>query len=149
MLRKIVLGLAITCVGVAGLAFGLYTWNATPVVPALSTEAVSSGRPFVVKLHAQWCPVCMGTKGVWSEIEQAYADRANLVVWDFTNEATTAATQAEAARLGLEKVFEEYWGATGLIVVVDGRTRQVTGEVGGVEDFATYRVAIDEALTRP
>ena len=149
MIKKLLFGLAITCVLVVGLVFGLYVWNATPVVPALALDAASSGRPFVVKLHAQWCPVCMATKGVWSEIEQAYAGRTNLVVWDFTNDATTAATLTEARRLGLEDVFNEYWGATGLIVVVDGRTKQVTGEVGGVSDFDEYRSAIEEALTRP
>src|SRR5687767_4663720 len=79
----------------------LYSLNTTPVVPQLATsEAVATGSPWVVKLHAQWCPVCMLTKSMWSEIEQTYAGRVRLAVFDFTDETTTAASRAEAERLG-------------------------------------------------
>ena len=125
----------------------LYIRNAPPVVPALSAvEATSTAKPYVVKLHAQWCPVCMVTKGVWSEIEKTYAGRVNLVVLDFTNEARASASQAEAARLGLTKFFDEYGGATGTIVVMDSKTKDVTASIKGSRDFAEYRAAIDAAL---
>jgi thiol-disulfide isomerase/thioredoxin len=127
--------------------FVLYVRNATPVVPPLSAvDVTATAKPYVVKLHAQWCPVCMVTKGVWSEIEKTYAGRVNLVVLDFTTEARAAASQAEATRLGLTKFFDEYGGATGTIVVLDGRTRDVTASINGSRDFATYRSAIDAAL---
>jgi hypothetical protein len=70
----------------------------------------------------------------------------NLVVLDFTTDANTEASRAEATRLGLETFFEEYAGATGTIVVLDGRTREVTASINGSRDFATYRAAIDAAL---
>ena len=127
--------------------FILYMRNAAPVVPALSAvEAANTAKPYVVKLHAQWCAVCMVTKGVWSEIEQTYAGRVNLVVLDFTTEANEAASKAEATRLGLTKFFDEYGGATGTIVVLDGRTKDVTASIDGSRDFAEYRAAIDAAL---
>jgi hypothetical protein len=88
----------------------------------------------------------MVTKGVWSQIEAAYAMRANLVVFDFTNQATTDASRAEAGRLGLEKVFDENAGWTGTILVLDGRTKDVTASIHGSRDFAEYRAAIDAAL---
>src|SRR5262245_41304125 len=81
----------------------LYVTNATPVVPAISDrEAAAPAKPYVIKLHAQWCVVCRATKGVWSQLESEYSTRANLVVFDFTNDDTTAASQAEAHRLGLD-----------------------------------------------
>jgi hypothetical protein len=88
------------------------------------------------------------TKGVWSQIEETYSGRANLVVLDFTTDADTAASRAEAARLGLGTFFDEYAGATGTVVVLDGRTREVTASIGGSRDFAEYRAAIDAALDR-
>ena len=125
----------------------LYVRNAAPAVPALSAaEAANTAKPYVVKLHAQWCPVCMMTKAVWSQIEATYATRVNLVVLDFTNQANTDASRAEAKRLGLEAFFDEYAGATGTIVVLDGRTRNVTASINGSRDFAEYRAAIDATL---
>jgi hypothetical protein len=88
----------------------------------------------------------MVTTGVWSEIEKSYGSRVNLVVLDFTNDANTEKSRTEAARLGLTKMFDEYAGATGMIVVVDGRTREVTSAIKGSRDFAEYRAAIDAAL---
>lgn len=126
-----------------------YLRNAAPVVPRLSAEeAARSGRPYVVKLHARWCAVCMVTKDEWARIQETYAGRVNLVVLDFTNEANTAASRAEAVRLGLERFFDEFSGATGAIVVLDGDTREVAAVLDGNRDFAEYQMAIDAALAK-
>jgi hypothetical protein len=102
----------------------LYVMNPAPTVPAISADqAASSGKPYVVKIHAQWCAVCMVTKGVWSQIEDTYSSRVNLLVLDVTNQAMTDASRTEAKRLGLEQFFDEYAGGTGTIVVLDGRYR--------------------------
>jgi len=125
----------------------MYVRNVAPSVPAVSpAEAAQTGKPYVVKLHAQWCAVCMITKDVWTQIEKTYAQRVNLVVLDFTTDADAEASRVEAARLGLTKFFDEYGGATGTIVVLDGRTREVTASINGSRDFADYRPAIDAAL---
>jgi hypothetical protein len=127
----------------------MYLQNATPALPAISSvESANPTKPYVVKLHAQWCPVCMVTKGVWFQIEASYSTRANLVVFDFTNQATTDSSRVEAGRLGLGKVFDEIAGETGTILVVDGRTKDVTASIHGGRDFAEYRAAIDAALVR-
>jgi len=126
----------------------LYTRNSTPIVPTIAAaDAAAAGSPWVVKLHAQWCPVCMLTKGMWSEIEAHYSGRVRLAVFDFTNETTTAATRAEAQRLGLSTVLEEAGFATGPILVLDGRTREVVAWINGSRNFTDYRAAIDAALT--
>jgi thiol-disulfide isomerase/thioredoxin len=129
------------------IGFVTYFRNTAPIVPAISAEeAARTGKPYVVKLHAQWCSVCMVTQNVWPQIAEAYTGRVNLVVFDFTDEAKTEASRAEAKRLGLEKFFDEYVGVSGPIVVLDGRTKEVTAEVSGSRDFAEYRAAIDQAL---
>ena len=147
MIKKTLL--VVTLLGVVLVAFGLimYVTNMAPTVPAISAaEAANPDKPYVVKLHAQWCPICMVTKGVWSQIEETYSTRANLVVLDFTNQANTDASRAEAKRLGLETVLDEYFGATGTIVVLDGRTKEVTASITGSRDFVEYRAAIDATL---
>jgi len=137
----------VAVVALIGAGAFLYARNATPAVPAIGTaEAQAPGAPWVVKLHAQWCPVCMLTKGMWSEIERAYAGRVRLAVFDFTDEETTAASRREAERLGLGTVFEEAGFATGPILVLDGRTKEIVAWINGSRDFAEYRAAIDSAL---
>jgi hypothetical protein len=142
--------LTVTLVLVAALgATGaiLYARNATPVVPTIPTaQATAAGAPWVVKMHAQWCPVCMLTKGMWSEIETRYAGRVRLAVFDFTDETTTAATRAEAQRLGLTGVLEEAGFATGTILVLDGRTKEIAAWISGSREFDEYREAIDAAI---
>ena len=149
MIKKLLLALASLVVVVIAVGGVLYLRNTTPIVPAISSaDAANPSKPYVVKLHAQWCPICMLTKGVWSQIETTYAGQANFVVFDFTNDATTSASKAEAARLGLGKFFDENVGATGSISVLDGRTGREMASVQGVHGFDEYRAAIDEGLRK-
>jgi thiol-disulfide isomerase/thioredoxin len=142
----IVFGLALI-IALGTIAFSLYLTNVTPKVPALSAaEAAATDRPWVVKLHAQWCPVCMLTKGVWASIEQTYTGRVRLVVFDFTDQETTAASRAEAARLGLTEFFAESGLATGPIVVLDSSTKEILAWINGSREFSEYSAAIDAAL---
>lgn len=146
MLRKtIVVTLAVLAM-LLGAGSVLYARNDAPVVPALAAaEASTPGAPWVIKLHAQWCPVCMLTKGMWSQVEQQYAGRVRLAAFDFTDEATTAATRLEAERLGLAAALEEVGFATGPVVVLDGRTKAVVAWLDS-RDFADYRAVIDSAI---
>jgi thiol-disulfide isomerase/thioredoxin len=149
VIRKTILTVASLAVAVMGAGGILYVRNTAPVVPAISSsDAANPSRPYVVKLHAQWCPICMLTKGVWSQVETTYAGRANFVVFDFTDDATTSASKAEATRLGLVKFFDENVGATGSISVLDGRSGREMESIQGVHGFDAYRAAIDEGLRK-
>lgn len=124
-------------------AAALYVTNPAPQVPA---PELASPKPFVIKVHAQWCPVCMFTKGIWSEIASNYAGKVNLVVFDVTDEKRTEESRAAAGRLGLGDFFDEYGNWTGTVFVVDARTKQLQGQLHGDSDFEHYRAAIDQAL---
>jgi hypothetical protein len=133
---------------VAGLVAGAVAWllvtNPAPVVP--DSGDVPPAAPVVVKLHARWCAICMATKGAWTEVQQAYAGRVRFVVFDFTSDTTTEVSRGQAARLGLEAVFNEYVGETGTVLVLDGTTRDVRHSLHGHRDSAQYRAAIDAVL---
>jgi thiol-disulfide isomerase/thioredoxin len=153
MLRKILIrGLLAMSIGVLTLAAGvalLYVTNTNPPLAAISAAEIEAPtRPYVIRMHAQWCHFCRGTKGAWEEVVEAYGDRANLLVLDFTNEDTWSASEAEARRLKLDGVLQDWYGASGIVLVVDGRTKELVGEVGGFADAAAYGAAIDAALAR-
>jgi hypothetical protein len=144
--RVLIIGVAVIA-ALVGVGAFLYARNVTPTVPPIATaDATAAGAPWVLKLHAQWCPICMLTKGMWSEVEQTYGGRVRLAVFDFTDEATTAATRVEAERLGLAAVFEEARFTTGSILVVDGQTKEILNWINGSREFADYQAAIDAAL---
>ena len=125
----------------------VYATNTAPLVAAVSAlEASNPTKPYVVKVHAKWCPVCMMTKGVWANVQESYAGRVNLVVFDVTNEETTQASRAEAKRLGLAAFFDDYSGSTGTVYVLDGPSKAVKSQLAGDRELAHYRTAIDEAL---
>lgn len=146
MINKALLAAAFLSVALVAVASVMYVRNAPPAVPAITAvEAADTSRPYVVKLHAQWCPICMMTKNVWSQIEVAYAGRVNFVVFDFTDEVTTDRSRAEAKRLGLEKFFDNV-GGTGTIAVLDGRTREESASIHGIRGFDVYRAAIEASL---
>lgn len=144
--RAVVVVLSAAALLVAGVAV-LIAWNAAPAVPTISdVEARATTTPYVVKLHARWCPICMATKDEWAALQEAYAGKVRLVVFDFTTNATTDATREEARRLGLENAFTEYAGETGTVLVIDGASKAVLHALHGHRDIAEYRSAIDAAL---
>jgi hypothetical protein len=136
---------AIAGVAVAGAA--LIVTNPAPDVPVLSrAELAGPPRPFVIKLHARWCPVCMVTRDAWSTLRETYDGRVRFVVFDFTTAATTDASRAEAGRLGLDAVFEQYSGETGTVLVLEGGSKAVKHALHGTRDDAVYRAAVDGVL---
>ena len=148
MFKRVAVITIAVCLAVAGGGYVVYLGNVAPVTPSISAaEALNPTKPFVVKVHAQWCPVCMITTSVWSQIQEEYAARVNLLVLDFTDDQTTEASRVAAERVGLGRVFEET-GATGVVLIIDGRTREVTASIAGSRNFADYRVAIEAALAR-
>jgi thiol-disulfide isomerase/thioredoxin len=143
VLRRVFLVAAALTATLAATVAVLYAFNTAPAVPAASSDP---DLPLVVKLHAQWCPYCLLQTNKWSRIERAYAGRVRFVVLDFTNERATERSRREAQRLNLGSFFDVYAGATGLIVVLDGRTREVLAEVGGNATLEEFRAAIETAL---
>src|SRR4051794_27151712 len=132
MIKKMLLSATCLIALLAATGSVMYVRNSTPGVPVIPVaEIANPTRPYVIKVHAKWCPVCMMTKSIWSQIDSMYSGRVNLVVLDLTNEGTIEKSRIEAKRLGLEKFFEEGTGATGVIAVLDGRTKEVRASIQG------------------
>jgi thiol-disulfide isomerase/thioredoxin len=147
-MRKVaVISIAI-CLTLVAAGYVMYHANGAPIAPPISAaEASNASKPFVVKLHARWCAVCMFTTSAWAQIQNEYSGRVNFLILDFTDDQTTDASRIAAERVGLGRLFEET-GATGVVLVVDAHTKEVTASIAGSRDFAEYRAAIDAALSR-
>jgi hypothetical protein len=123
----------------------LIVTNPPPEV-SVSADLGEPPLPYVVKLHARWCPICMATKGAWASVQSAYAGRVKFAVFDFTSAGTTEASRDQARRLGLEAVFDEYEGETGTVLVLDRTSGEVRQALHGLRNQGEYRAAIDAAL---
>jgi hypothetical protein len=122
--------------------------NSAPKVRSI-TVADASTRPLVIKVHARWCPVCMATKGAWSKLQKSYEDRANFLVFDLTTSGTKAESEAEARRLGVDSVFESHSSEPGVVLVMDGASKQVRDTLPGMCSFEQYSASLEQVLAGP
>ena len=147
LLRRILGASSAVVLVVTATAAVLFVSNAPPeTAPISREEIVDIGKPYIVKLHAQWCPVCMLTKDEWAQIEAAYADRAKFLVFDSTTQASITNSRLRAEGFGLDAIWDDYVGASGLILVIDGGSHEIIAQIGGVQSFAEYQRAIDAVL---
>lgn len=109
------------------------------------SEASDASRPFVVKVHADWCGTCRALNATWDELERELGDGARLVILDVTDAASLAKAQAEARRLGIEGFFAAYKSKTGTIAVLRGDDRATVEVMKGVTDADRYAAAVSEA----
>jgi thiol-disulfide isomerase/thioredoxin len=114
-----------------------------------SDEAVSAdadaSRPFLVKIHADWCGTCTRMNPTFEVLEKKVGSESRIVVLDVTDKATTAAARAEAERLGVTGFFDEYKSRTGTVGVLRGDSREVVQVIKGATDPARYVTALEQA----
>jgi thiol-disulfide isomerase/thioredoxin len=123
-------------------------------LPLLATAAqagetiaddADASRPFVVKVHADWCGTCTALNPTWDELQSHVGGGARLVILDVTDRDAFTKSQAEAERLGLGDFFAEYKARTGTIAVLRGDNREKVEVMKGVRDVARYEAAIAQA----
>ncbi len=125
-----------------------HTWALTCVLivgalAAMGAEpAADAAKPWVVKIHADWCPTCVRLMPTWERIE---AERARLVVFDVTDERTSLAAARQAEKLGLTEFFGAFGKRTGTIAVLDPDSARPVKVLKGETDLRAYEQAITAA----
>ena len=114
---------------------------------SVSAEKDTS-RPFVVKVHADWCGTCRMLEPTLSALSEKMGPSARVVVLDVTDRETYAAAVVEAKRLGIDSFFDEYKSRTGTVGVLDGSTRETVAVLSGELDVSVYERVLAEARGR-
>ncbi len=133
----------LTLVLVASLAL----WAAA-VAASAETEVpadADASRPFVVKVHADWCGTCTKLNPTWEGIQAKIGDNARFVVFDLTDKEAVQRSRAEAERLGLTPFLTRHKRSTGTIAVLDGASREPVIVLRGDTDVAKYEEAVARA----
>ena len=101
-------------------------------------------RPIVAVIRADWCPYCKKVEPVISALMPDYSEKMHFVVFDVTNETTTAEAMKQAAELGLSDFFKDFKGKTSAVAVL--KDKKVVYKTSNNGKRADYEKAFDQAL---
>jgi thiol-disulfide isomerase/thioredoxin len=138
--RRLAYGLAVL------VAFGVATGAAGD--PHQVSAADDASKPFVVKIHADWCGTCQKLNATLEDLRQRTGDDARIVVLDVTDRESLARATAEADRLRIRTFFDAYKSKTGTVGILDGVTREPVSILKGETDVAKYEAALATAQGR-
>lgn len=101
-------------------------------------------RPIVAIFRADWCPYCKKLEPTMMDLMKAYGEKLNFVVFDITNEITTAESKTIAKEKGLEDFFNENKGKSAFVVIFKEGKRVFAAKYDTKRE--TYVKAFDEVL---
>ena len=130
----------------AGIFFGFLALAILITLPALA-KAPKNKRPIVAIVRAEWCSACQKLEPTMMKLKDQYGDRIDFVVFDVTNDETTARAAAEARRLGLGKFFEANKQKTSSVVVLSP-SRKIVFQTMQNFDREAYVKAFNDALSK-
>jgi len=110
---------------------------------------IESTQLLVVKFHADWCGSCVKLSPSLESLQANFAGQpVDFVRLDLTSDATRAAAQAQVARLGLEKIFEDYGNKTGFALIIDAASGQVLGEIRASQELDAMQALVTQSLDK-
>lgn len=104
------------------------------------------GKPVVVDVYASWCPGCKNIASTLATLRDEYRGKANFVVLDVTDRATTAQAEEQARKLGLGKFFEANKASTSTVAIIDPATGNVLAQYQNNADKSSYTAILDRAI---
>jgi thiol-disulfide isomerase/thioredoxin len=118
---------------------------ASPALAADEPDTCEANKPFVVRIHADWCGSCKATEATWTRVQADLGELATMVELDVSDRVAYSEALAEAERLGIDAFFQKYRSRTGTVAVLDCETREPVAVMSGERDFDKYREAIEKA----
>jgi thiol-disulfide isomerase/thioredoxin len=110
---------------------------------------IESPKIIAVELYADWCAACKELMPKMAEIKKTYQNKQILVVrFDMTDEATKAQAGFMASYSGLAEVYKKGGGKTGLVALVNPKTKEIYGVITIKKTADEISKMIDDAIAK-
>ena len=120
---------------------------ATTALPAAAAAPEAPGL-IAVKFHADWCGSCKQMGTAFEDLRNKFDGKPVLfVVLDRTTVTPTPQSALHASALGIAEVYEANPG-TGFILLLDGKTREVSEKLGASLTLKEMSASLQEALSK-
>jgi thiol-disulfide isomerase/thioredoxin len=106
-------------------------------------------RVVAIKFWHEHCPYCRELDPSYaSVVEQMRDDPVVFLTFDMSTERSRARSAAVAEGLGIRELYEERFGTSGYVVLLDHQTRALLGELTFKQDVDEMMATIDDAIAR-
>lgn len=114
--------------------------------PRATAAPAKSPDVIAAVFYADWCGYCKKMAPAAMATMKTYKSDAavKFVKFDLTNDKTKAESAKVAARNGIAPVWSGH-SSTGMILLVDGKTRKVIGKIDSEDDAAAMKAKIEAA----
>ncbi len=86
-----------------------------------AVAAFAQTKATVAIIRADWCSACQKVEPIMMGLMKEYDGKINFVMFDVTNDETTAQAAAKAKSLGLSSFFEANKKMTSTVAVFKGK----------------------------
>ncbi|MEP0897054.1 TlpA family protein disulfide reductase [Leptolyngbya sp. FACHB-1624] len=97
-------------------------------------------------MFATWCSACKNIAPTLSQLKKDYDGKANFVVLDVSDRATSTEAEAKANQLGLSKFLAENKAQTGLVAIIDPATGKILAQHRNNPNVADYTTVLNAAI---
>ena len=107
-------------------------------------EKANPKNPTVAIIRADWCPYCKQLEPTMMGLMKDYKGKLNFVMFDVTNEETSAKAAAMAKSLGLSSFFKANKNRTSTVAVFKNKKQQF--KTTNNQNRSAYVTAFDKAI---
>ncbi len=128
-----------------GLLLALLLFALQPV-QAVKRLETGIGQPFLVQIHADWCPTCRYIDPTLQKLKKTYQGKVRFVTLNVTNRKTMEQAKINAGKVGLGSWFEANRSKTGLVTII--MNGEVIKNYVAVLDETEYTTVLDPLINR-
>jgi thiol-disulfide isomerase/thioredoxin len=117
-----------------------------------SPSMIEAAQPelVAVKFWHRTCPACREIDPRYAEVKREFeAQPVLFVTFDMSTEESRAQSKMLAETLGIGDLYQDNYGVTGFVVLVDPETRQEVARLTSKDDTTSMKSILADSIVRP